>query len=166
MDSSPESFKNTIFRRKAPPRTLCLKGCGFLATEANGTLCSQCYKDSLLEGKLSADHDPVSLPAQTQDHPTVPPCSNFLRKRKRNNDDDDDEGVIVNPPPLIVKKRCRSCSKRVGVMGFECRCGEMFCGAHRHPEVHACGFDFKIAGRLALMKQNPVCKADKLRDRV
>ncbi|KAL0304167.1 UNVERIFIED_CONTAM: Zinc finger A20 and AN1 domain-containing stress-associated protein 7 [Sesamum radiatum] len=155
MDSSPESFKNTIFRRKAPPRTLCLHGCGFLGTEANGTLCSKCYKDSLLEGKLSADS--VSLPAQTQDHPTVSPC-NFLRKRKRNNDDDDG-GVIV-------KKRCRSCSKRVGVMGFECRCGEIFCGAHRHPEAHAREFDFKSAGRLALMKQNPVCKADKLRDRV
>ncbi|KAK4431589.1 hypothetical protein Salat_0921000 [Sesamum alatum] len=141
-----------------PPRTLCVQGCGFLATEAKGTLCSQCYKDSVREGKLSADS--VALPAQTQDHPLTVPCC-FIKKRKRINtdgddDDDDDDGVIVNGPPLILKKRCRSCSKRVGVMGFECRSGE----------AHACKFDFKIAGRLALMKQNPVSKADELKDRV
>lgn len=41
------------------------------------------------------------------------------------------------------KKKCRTCSKKVGLFGIECRCGHLFCSKHRHPEDHECSFDFK-----------------------
>nr|CAD1818067.1 unnamed protein product [Ananas comosus var. bracteatus] len=60
--------------------------------------------------------------------------------------------------------RCAACRKRVGLSaGFQCRCGATFCGAHRYPERHACGFDYKAAGREAIARANPLVRADKLR---
>uniref|UniRef100_A0A2C9WGM9 AN1-type domain-containing protein n=1 Tax=Manihot esculenta TaxID=3983 RepID=A0A2C9WGM9_MANES len=51
-------------------------------------------------------------------------------------------------------------------MGFNCRCGNAFCRWHRQPEDHACTVDFKELGRELLIKQNPLCKADKLQNRI
>ncbi|KAK2981093.1 hypothetical protein RJ640_012048 [Escallonia rubra] len=67
---------------------------------------------------------------------------------------------------LPLKSRCQCCNKKVGVTGFECRCGAMFCGVHRQIEARDCSFDFKALGRLILLKENPVCKGDKLETRV
>ncbi|KAL2902247.1 Zinc finger A20 and AN1 domain-containing stress-associated protein 7 [Bienertia sinuspersici] len=60
------------------------------------------------------------------------------------------------------KNRCGCCNKKVGVVGFKCRCGFTFCGSHRYPEEHNCEFDHKFAGREALAKANPLVVADKL----
>lgn len=32
---------------------------------------------------------------------------------------------------MIVKKRCHSCNKRIGLLGFDFRYGGVFCGTHR-----------------------------------
>nr|GEU31860.1 zinc finger A20 and AN1 domain-containing stress-associated protein 1-like [Tanacetum cinerariifolium] len=61
-----------------------------------------------------------------------------------------------------VTNRCFDCNKKVGVMGFKCRCGETFCGMHRYLEEHKCEFDFKKTGRDLISKANPVLKADKV----
>ena len=34
------------------------------------------------------------------------------------------------------KKRCFKCRKKVGLVGIECRCGYVFCGACRYPDVY------------------------------
>ncbi|KAI3813002.1 hypothetical protein L1987_17715 [Smallanthus sonchifolius] len=61
-----------------------------------------------------------------------------------------------------VSNRCSTCNKKVGVMGFKCKCGEIFCGSHRYPEEHDCEFDFKRSGRDDIAKANPVMKVDKV----
>ncbi|XP_047179371.1 zinc finger A20 and AN1 domain-containing stress-associated protein 12-like [Vigna umbellata] len=64
------------------------------------------------------------------------------------------------------RKRCKSCNKKIGLLGFQCRCGNVFCGTHRYPEMHSCEIDFKKIGREVLIQQNPLCKADKLKHRI
>ncbi|BFG37839.1 hypothetical protein CerSpe_241140 [Prunus speciosa] len=64
------------------------------------------------------------------------------------------------------KNRCESFNGKVGVLGFECRCGGVFCGKHRYPETHSGNLDLKKAGRDVLAKQNPLCKGDKLQCRI
>nr|GEZ15314.1 zinc finger A20 and AN1 domain-containing stress-associated protein 1-like [Tanacetum cinerariifolium] len=61
-----------------------------------------------------------------------------------------------------VTNRCFDSNKKVGVMGFKCRCGETFFGMHRYPEEHKCDFDYKKAGRDLISKANPVVRADKV----
>ncbi|KAJ4748188.1 A20/AN1-like zinc finger family protein [Rhynchospora pubera] len=58
--------------------------------------------------------------------------------------------------------RCMICRKRVGLTGFRCRCGDLFCGAHRYSDTHDCSFDYKAAGRAEIMKNNPVVRAAKI----
>jgi AN1-type zinc finger protein 5/6 len=35
------------------------------------------------------------------------------------------------PEKPKVKKRCEQCNKKVGLLGFECKCGKYFCAGHR-----------------------------------
>ncbi|KAJ7975582.1 Zinc finger A20 and AN1 domain-containing stress-associated protein [Quillaja saponaria] len=67
---------------------------------------------------------------------------------------------------LVMKKLCKNCKKQVGPAGFECRCGDVFCGRRRYEEEHACRVDYKEIGQQVLVKNNPICKADNLQWRV
>lgn len=52
---------------------------------------------------------------------------------------------------------------QVGPMGFNCRCGELFCEQHRYPESHACSFDHKASERLKIQEDNPVVISEKVK---
>ncbi|XP_076903008.1 zinc finger A20 and AN1 domain-containing stress-associated protein 5-like [Bidens hawaiensis] len=58
--------------------------------------------------------------------------------------------------------RCSGCRKKVGLTGFRCRCGEMFCSDHRYSDRHDCSYDYKAAGREAIARENPVVRAAKI----
>merc|ERR1719334_1597847 len=57
------------------------------------------------------------------------------------------------------KNRCLSCKKKVGLTGFTCRCGGLFCSIHRYSDKHECGFDYKALGAEEISKSNPVVVA-------
>merc|ERR1712227_837842 len=59
------------------------------------------------------------------------------------------------------KNRCLSC-KKVGLTGFTCRCGGLFCSIHRYSDKHDCGFDYKAMGAEEISKSNPVVVAQKV----
>jgi len=59
-------------------------------------------------------------------------------------------------------KRCHACGKKVGLTGFTCRCGQLFCAGHRYGDAHGCTYDFKSAGRNMIAKANPVVRAEKV----
>ncbi|KAD5508733.1 hypothetical protein R6Q59_030647 [Mikania micrantha] len=58
--------------------------------------------------------------------------------------------------------RCSGCRRKVGLTGFRCRCGEMFCSDHRYSDRHDCCYDYKAAGREAIARENPVVRAAKI----
>lgn len=58
--------------------------------------------------------------------------------------------------------RCSGCKRKVGLTGFRCRCGELFCWEHRYSDRHDCSYDYKSAGRDAIARENPVVKAAKI----
>jgi len=60
------------------------------------------------------------------------------------------------------KNRCLSCKKKVGLTGFTCRCGGLFCSIHRYSDKHECGFDYKALGAEEISKSNPVVVAQKV----
>lgn len=75
----------------------------------------------------------------------------------------EDDGV-AEAPQRVQKhtNRCFSCSKKVGLTGFKCRCGYVFCGPHRLAEAHACDYDYRATGRAHLAKANPLIQADRV----
>lgn len=70
--------------------------------------------------------------------------------------------AIAQQERSLGSTRCMSCRKRVGLLGFKCRCGGVFCAGHRYSDRHGCWFDYKAAGRDAIAKANPVVKAEKV----
>ncbi|CAB4269753.1 unnamed protein product [Prunus armeniaca] len=101
-------------------RLMCAKRCGFYGSVENKNMCSKCYQDYVKQEKSNAqssvmvvassmdklDRSGISLPSfQTADDPVS----------NKNNSGS-------------KKNRCQSCKGKVGVLGFECRCGGVFCG--------------------------------------
>lgn len=64
------------------------------------------------------------------------------------------------------KNRCAVCSKKLGLMPFECPCHLEFCAEHRLPESHHCTFDHKTASRERLRQSMPVVVNDKVKNRI
>lgn len=60
------------------------------------------------------------------------------------------------------KNRCQTCRKKVGLTGFECRCGGLFCSLHRYSDKHECTFDYKELGAQEIRKNNPVVVGEKI----
>ncbi|XP_068422898.1 AN1-type zinc finger protein 5a isoform X2 [Clinocottus analis] len=71
-----------------------------------------------------------------------------------------EEGKGDTPKPK--KNRCFMCRKRVGLTGFDCRCGNLFCGIHRYSDKHNCPYDYKAEAAAKIRKENPVVVADKI----
>ncbi|KAJ1388638.1 Zinc finger, AN1-type [Sesbania bispinosa] len=87
------------------------------------------------------------------------------RSPKRSHPPDDEQEGLAQTTPSEAKRavnRCSGCRKRVGLTGFRCRCGDLFCAEHRYSDRHDCTYDYKSAGREAIARENPVVKAAKI----
>lgn len=73
-----------------------------------------------------------------------------------------DVEVTSTVAPPKKANRCHMCNKRVGLTGFTCRCGGLYCGEHRYDQAHKCSFDYKTMEREELRKNNPVIVSDKI----
>ncbi|XP_021234507.1 AN1-type zinc finger protein 5-like isoform X2 [Numida meleagris] len=65
-------------------------------------------------------------------------------------------------PKQKKKNRCFTCRKKIGLTGFDCRCGNLFCAIHRYSDMHACPYDYKAEAAEKIRKENPVVIAEKI----
>ncbi|XP_043933901.1 AN1-type zinc finger protein 6 isoform X2 [Protopterus annectens] len=73
------------------------------------------------------------------------------------------EGQDKSPDkPKQKKNRCFMCKKKLGLTGFECRCGNVFCGTHRYSDKHNCSYDYKADAAEKIRKENPVVVGEKI----
>ncbi len=70
--------------------------------------------------------------------------------------------VLTKKPIQKQKNRCWKCARKIGITGIECRCGYLFCAAHRYANEHDCDFDHKEMQRQKLAKENKEVKGKKL----
>ncbi|CAL8246605.1 unnamed protein product [Lota lota] len=64
--------------------------------------------------------------------------------------------------PRAKRNRCFTCRKKLGLTGFDCRCGNVFCGAHRYSDLHGCTFDYRAEAAAKIKKENPVVIGEKI----
>ncbi|CAM0905458.1 unnamed protein product [Alopecurus aequalis] len=149
-----ESWKEseeTVQTPEAP--ILCVNNCGFFGNSMTNNMCSKCYRDFIKVTTLSAPvvEKKVFTAASSSTKPDEVAATATVV-----------DSQAAQEPPKPPSNRCLSCRKKVGLTGFQCRCGGTFCSMHRYADSHECSFDYKKAGREQIAKQNPVVIAEKI----
>ena len=72
------------------------------------------------------------------------------------------ESTVLPSTETPSRSRCSQCSKKVGLLGFECACKGVYCQKCRHAESHKCTYDFSSLGKALIQKNNPVVMGMKM----
>ncbi|KAL6656243.1 hypothetical protein ACP70R_007069 [Stipagrostis hirtigluma subsp. patula] len=152
---------------RAPEITLCANSCGFPGNPATQNLCQSCFLalSASTSSPAPAPASPSSsAPAAAVSQPRPAPVE---APAELPSPAAVDRTAVAAPAPEVKAartsvNRCSSCRKRVGLTGFRCRCGELFCGEHRYSDRHGCSYDYKAAARDAIARENPVVRAAKI----
>ncbi|PHT65777.1 Zinc finger A20 and AN1 domain-containing stress-associated protein 8 [Capsicum annuum] len=153
-----ELSKETGCRAPEDP-VLYINDCDFFGSAATMNICSKCQRDMIL---MKQEHAKL----------TVVSSQDVVR---RSSSSDESElalaGAAVASADLASQisqvkskeglKKCTACCKRVGLTGFSCKCGDLFCADHHYSDKHSCPFDYRNAGQNAIAKANPIIVAKK-----
>ncbi|MEE6503480.1 hypothetical protein FKM82_004834 [Ascaphus truei] len=131
-------------------------------------------------GSLAADVA-ESVPPQTTQSSSSPHPESVPSSQAENTESKDEEAKEIpaagsdsahnsseeqelSPDKAKLKKknRCFMCRKKIGLSGFECRCGNVFCGTHRYSDIHSCSYDYKADAAEKIRKENPVVVGEKV----
>ncbi|KAL2483097.1 Zinc finger A20 and AN1 domain-containing stress-associated protein 2 [Forsythia ovata] len=168
-----ESSKETGCQAPEGP-ILCINNCGFFGTAATMNMCSKCHKDTILKQqhtKLAASSVENFVNGGSGSNGKKPAVTEAmdvqaeaveLKAASKHTSFDLFSGQSSEVKMKDGPNRCTTCHKRVGLTGFNCRCGNLFCSVHRYSDKHDCSFDYRMAAQDVIAKANPVVKSEKL----
>ncbi|KAA6390681.1 MAG: putative stress-associated protein 8 [Streblomastix strix] len=180
----------TVFTQKQ--KIACKNNCGFYGTEEKEGYCSKCFRDIQIQrGDIQAPEQvptqvhivPIdqliefirrstSPPPveQTNEQRRISPSSNVTTPpapkqqtlSSRMVSQSPSSSASPSPSNTPSHNRCSSCRKKVGLLGYDCKCGNIYCATHKMPEDHNCQYDFKNDQDKNAVKANPKLEPDKI----
>jgi hypothetical protein len=127
------------------------KSCSFYGRKDSDGYCSLCYKR-----KLRDENGSKRSNNEVNSNPDDIVVGSDVKRHKPS----------IAPPPVKMStstttqtdlEKCWNCNRRIGLLGFDCKCGYKYCGLHRHPEDHSCTYDYKSMQRELLKKTLSSC---------
>uniref|UniRef100_A0A2P2JDY6 Zinc finger A20 and AN1 domain-containing stress-associated protein 5 n=1 Tax=Rhizophora mucronata TaxID=61149 RepID=A0A2P2JDY6_RHIMU len=152
--------------------SLCVNNCGVVGNPALNNMCQKCFSASTTS---TSNTSPTTASTAISTSISgggilkfsgkkLPRCSS-ARSPETHQKAASDRESLSDAAAVSAKRevnRCSGCRRKVGLTGFRCRCGELFCWEHRYSDRHDCSYDYKAAGREAIARENPVVKAAKI----
>lgn len=168
--------EETEFKVVPETITLCVNNCGVLGNPATNNMCQKCFNattatsssgSSAAGNIIFGEKSPRSSSSNRSSPARAVDRAEANRDLKKVEFTAKVGGLktIVTEQTVMAKRevnRCSGCRRKVGLTGFRCRCGELFCWEHRYSDRHDCSYDYKAAGREAIARENPVVKAAKI----
>lgn len=163
--------EETEFKVVPEAISLCVK-CGVAGISAANNLCQKCFNATTAASTSAVSSAAAVAAAKPLNHVTLEKSfrsssSNLSLPDRRlassgTSRDLKKEASVAALPMKREANRCSGCRRKIGLTGFRCRCGELFCADHRYSDRHDCSYDYKTAGREAIARENPVVKAAKI----
>ncbi|GAV72752.1 zf-AN1 domain-containing protein/zf-A20 domain-containing protein [Cephalotus follicularis] len=157
---------------KVPEKlALCANNCGVTGNPATNNMCQNCFKATTATSSATttATSGILNFTSEKSSRSTDSSRlnrSDFPATTTSRDPTTRPDRILVetasSPGEKRVVNRCSGCRRKVGLTGFRCRCGELFCSEHRYSDRHECSYDYKTAGRDAIARENPVVKAAKI----
>ncbi|KAK4743871.1 hypothetical protein SAY87_010183 [Trapa incisa] len=165
------------------PETLtpCINNCGVTGNPATKNMCQKCFNATTSSSTSSSSSNPAASTSNSTAAVATGGSSviNFSAENNtrstpsKSPDRSGSRAVTIRKQVQASTRmdestarrevnRCSGCRKKVGLTGFRCRCGELFCADHRYSDRHDCSYDYKAAGREAIARENPVVRAAKI----
>ncbi|CAI0555392.1 unnamed protein product [Linum tenue] len=155
------------------PETLtsCINNCGVTGNPASNNMCQTCFtatNATVASSSSSSAASSLATILNSSSSTSTSPRSSLPRSPTRDPPPETSSDVDMSSDQeklTLTRKavnRCSGCRRKVGSIGFQCRCGELFCWEHRYSDCHDCNYDYKSVGWEAIARENPVVKATKI----
>lgn len=122
-----------------------------------------CYKEfskenetkEIVQQVVAPEKKDIIIPETKKEENTTEDIKSEEAKKEEEKKEEVQETKPEKPKQVNIHA-CWKCEKKVGYLGFTCRCGYTFCNSHRHFNDHGCDFDYKSLERDRLKKALPI----------
>lgn len=135
----------------------CGGGCGFFGNPETENLCSKCFSTLQKKRKLEGKEESVEAKEAKEKRKLEAKEESIEKKiciEKSEN--------VEKTEAIMNKTRCFTCSKKLGLIPFECVCKHVYCPVHRYADKHECTFDYKSSAAKEIAAKNPLVQASKI----
>lgn len=166
-------FKEAVKKKQQPPSPTIMSsnspGRSSSPTSSNTTLASSNSPAQLISTTLAVPTPSAAIPVPIMECKDVGVASSNLSAATSSSslsssapEVDSDAADAADKDGKKKKNRCATCRKKVGLTGFECRCGGLYCSVHRYSDKHECSFNYRELGAEEIRRNNPVVVGQKI----
>lgn len=143
----------------------CGGGCGFFGNPETENLCSKCFLTLQKKRKLENGETDVKAKRICMENVEKEKVEPDIYSGSRQIENPVSPNNTISPPTKNLpppSNRCFTCSKKLGLIPFECVCKHVYCSVHRYADKHECTFDYKSNAAKDIAAKNPLVQASKI----